>query len=811
MRDRLARSAWVVAVAAALAPLLAGFSTSRVFYLRDLSMFFWGRHLSFRRELLSGTFPLWDPYVGGGQSTTADALRQMFLPPAVLLRLMGPEALGFNLWVAAPFPLAAAGAWLFFRRRFSPWASAIGAIAFAIAGPTISTSNFPNFSWSVAAIGWVLWAADRLAAAPTPRALAVLALTTAGQALAGEPVTLLATHAMAFAFVIVMHWPASSRWRERLRPATVVMLGMALGFAVAAIQLVPLRAAAAQSFRAAPVDSDFWSLHPLSLLDALSLHVFGNYNVAPNLRQVPWLPPLNDGREPFLFSLYFGVPLLTLSLFGLALRRSRRWGIFWALVALAASFGAFGAYTPIYPFVRDHLPLLPSFRFPAKYMALVSMAVAAGAAAGWDALAERIEGRARTIAAAAVVATAVLAAIAAAVCLYLTGSAWPVLLNVAERVGTAEPVRAAGFMILSLPRHASLVLLLAAATGALFWLATGPRREAPAARLLLGTLVVIDLIVRAWGVNPVIDRRYLDEPAWVTRMHEHPEARFYVGSKRDGTLLASDLDSSGPPGNPDGLVGCASRAAVSGQLNFEPSGWRVREMNSYDLAVLWPARFASTMARFYQASSRVERDRFLDRTSVRYRVLPAAQAPGRTPLTKIPYAPAAYLYDWGESVLPRAYVVREATLVPDANKQAVALFNDGWDARSTVLVEAETPPAGRASTGAPSQSAAIVEDGPHRVVVDARVPDGGGYLVLLDSFSEDWRVDVDGERAAIVRANGLFRAVRLVAGAHRLEFTYRPRAFILGAVVSVVSTLLLIVLAAWPLAGRRRSEAVTVS
>jgi hypothetical protein len=43
-------------------------TSSRVFYIRDLSKFFWSRYLSLRRELWSGTFPLWDPYVGGGQS-----------------------------------------------------------------------------------------------------------------------------------------------------------------------------------------------------------------------------------------------------------------------------------------------------------------------------------------------------------------------------------------------------------------------------------------------------------------------------------------------------------------------------------------------------------------------------------------------------------------------------------------------------------------------------------------------------------------------------------------------------------------------
>jgi hypothetical protein len=41
----------------------------------------------------------------------ADALHQLFLLPALAVRLIGSDVVGFNLWVAAPFPLAALGAW----------------------------------------------------------------------------------------------------------------------------------------------------------------------------------------------------------------------------------------------------------------------------------------------------------------------------------------------------------------------------------------------------------------------------------------------------------------------------------------------------------------------------------------------------------------------------------------------------------------------------------------------------------------------------------------------------------------------------
>ena len=86
-----------------------------------------------------------------------------------------------------------------------------------------------------------------------------------------------------------------------------------------------------------------------------------------------------------------------------------------------------------------------------------------------------------------------------------------------------------------------------------------------------------------------------------------------------------------------------------------------------------------------------------------------------------------------------------------------------------------------------SPFARIVEDQANRVVVEAGAGAAGGHLVLLDSFSDDWRVTVDGTLATLVRANGLFRGVHLAPGQHTVEFRYRPRGFLLGAAVSAVA------------------------
>jgi hypothetical protein len=61
-----------------------------------------------------------------------------------------------------------------------------------------------------------------------------------------------------------------------------------------------------------------------------------------------------------------------------------------------------------------------------------------------------------------------------------------------------------------------------------------------------------------------------------------------------------------------------------------------------------------------------------------------------------------------------------------------------------------------------------------------------GVLVVLEAFDTGWRATVDGAEAEVLRANGLFRAVRLPAGRHRVAFEYRPRSAAIGAALTLL-------------------------
>jgi hypothetical protein len=815
-------SLWSVAVAALAAiPFLPAFVGNRVFFVRDLSEFFWPRYLWLRHEWLAGHFPLWDPFVGGGQAAYSDALHQMFMPLAIVARLIGSEVFGFNFWIAVPIPLAAIGAFAFLRRRFTAHASAIGAVAFALCGPNVASADFPNLSWSVAGLPWVLWATDLVVTTPQLRYVALLGVTVALQALAGEPVTFFTSAGVAGTYALVVGSRDEDEWTpaRALRSGIVTACGMAIGTALAAVQIVPMMAAARLADRSGDIGQDTWSLRPQALLETVWAHLYGNYYTVQDLKEVPWMGMMYTGREPLLFSIYFGVPLLALAAFGLGGTAPRRWRLFWLTTGFVGVIAAFGSYTPIYPFLRDHVPPFTSFRFPVKYILATTMAIAAGAAAGWDVLWEgqpaapgsgdrRRQRRAWWVSTAFATIVGLLAGAVAVAMLVFPAQTSGVAQWIGEAFGD-ETKRAGLFMQQTIPVGAGPVVAGALATAVLL---TWARRTfgTAAARVALvafACLVAGDLVVHAWGVNPVIDVKWYDEPKWLALAKNDPTTRFYVGGKMGGSLQSMDFDGSRGYENAPGLTGSPSRAALSINAAFYPSAWGAREMISYDLPVVWPEPYKPMTERFGKAT-RAERDLFLDRTAARFRVLPQRRAGTRVPVATIPQFWESFVYDWGpENVAHRASVVPGVRVVSDVDDQLEAMFTGDWDHRTTALVERVPPPAGRPGAPAPP-AATIVQESSGNVTIEASAGPGGGHLVLLDTYSPDWRATVDGEPAEMVRANALFRAVHLAEGHHTVRFDYQPRALVWGSAVSAAGLLATLGLLAL---GRRRPVPVGVT
>jgi hypothetical protein len=132
--------------------------------------------------------------------------------------------------------------------------------------------------------------------------------------------------------------------------------------------------------------------------------------------------------------------------------------------------------------------------------------------------------------------------------------------------------------------------------------------------------------------------------------------------------------------------------------------------------------------------------------------------------------------------LPGAYVARGERGGADPEAVLRVLLDPGFDPKSDVVLAD--------ARGAPAPAS-----GPDEVRVVSRRVDtlemevrlgAPGVLVALEAFDPGWRATVDGTAEPVLRANGLFRAVRLREGRHRVRFTYGPRSAAVGAALSAL-------------------------
>ncbi len=143
---------------------------------------------------------------------------------------------------------------------------------------------------------------------------------------------------------------------------------------------------------------------------------------------------------------------------------------------------------------------------------------------------------------------------------------------------------------------------------------------------------------------------------------------------------------------------------------------------------------------------------------------------------------------------PRLSFVRNYRIEKDARRAWQRATSGEVDLGREVLLDREPSPRPPARATAPLLVARVAEDLPERVVAEVTT-NAPGVLVVTDLNYPGWIAEEGGKRLEILRADGLFRAVALPAGSHRVTFRYRPLSVWIGAAISAAALLTVLVLA----------------
>ena len=157
------------------------------------------------------------------------------------------------------------------------------------------------------------------------------------------------------------------------------------------------------------------------------------------------------------------------------------------------------------------------------------------------------------------------------------------------------------------------------------------------------------------------------------------------------------------------------------------------------------------------------------------------------------FADGAVLYD-RTTVLPRIRWADHVQVIPDKVARLTALANVRDPGR--VVLDSPGP---LAAAGRPA-TVTVLSDGTDASQTRVSAT-GAGYLVVADADQSDWTATVDGRTVPLVAADHALVAVPVPAGTHVVALHYTPTGRSRGAVISLIS---LVVLAGAVLIRRRR-------
>ncbi|MFZ4816447.1 MAG: hypothetical protein ACOYL5_18065 [Phototrophicaceae bacterium] len=132
----------------------------------------------------------------------------------------------------------------------------------------------------------------------------------------------------------------------------------------------------------------------------------------------------------------------------------------------------------------------------------------------------------------------------------------------------------------------------------------------------------------------------------------------------------------------------------------------------------------------------------------------------------------------------RAWVATRAELIPDDDAAQARLLDPNFDITTDVILSTPLD----CPLGDVGAQAVITDYQPESVTLT--VESAGGVLILNDQFYSGWRAWVNDVPAPIVRANTVFRAICVPAGAVTVRFAFQPVSVAIGAAISTLAWLI---------------------
>lgn len=712
-------------------------------------------------RLSAGELPQWFPYEALGRPYIGVTHTGVFHPFTTLYFLF-PVPDAYRLSILLCCLAAALGAFALARRLLlSPTGALLTGLSFALSGYVVSITDNSPYLYSICFLPLFCLSLDK--GLTGSRAWTVApAVVWATVFLDGDVQT-----GYYYGFIGLL-WTLMRAPRSRLDAVLRLAIVAVLAALLAGIQLGPGWAVFVGSDRVHPAlfekQVGDWSTHPLRLLSILA---------GPIREDV--LTFVTDGAPdtvmPELYvgyfwaeSLYLGIPVVGLALLGAWHRPELRVLAWLGGAALLLALGPWGG---LYDLFYHVVPLWSAFRYPEKFMGIVSFALALLAGAGLDAI------RANR------------------------GRLWPWLVAAALSLGAglAIPTEAGRQLASSLGASLALAQAItdAAAPACLFGAAAALGVAVITAAIKHTTLRSEWLLVCLVAIV-VLDLSRANLDAYHTASAEVAEfnpplveaLKAHAGSLDPGrfriislveTLVAFPEQLERTLGNYAAVI-VARRQALAplhnAEFHIETAKPYLPGYKAELIAMLRQGIGLQAAARYNVGYYVGLRSRLLDTRLVREVV---AELPDYDLVLFRNPIPAK----------PRAYLSRHPERSDSPVDPAALLARPDFLSGEVDVIETTDSTLPGPS---PNGTATIERYRPEEVRVRVDTPQPA-LLVLLDAFDDGWRATLDnGSEIPIMRTNTLVRAVAVPTGHHVVTFSYHTPLLKAGAWVSLAGVLL---------------------
>jgi hypothetical protein len=786
-RQRLVAALWLLGlVVVALLPDPGAAFPLSTYYFRDISLTFFPLRQYQASELAAGRVPFWNPYVHEGE---------FMLPsfyPLDLLHVLDSSPEFVSWLLTLHLPLAALGAYALGRTRgMSQLGAFVCGTVYSIGGFALSTLNLYVFLQALALAPFVVLTFERAAArggrwiAGAALALAI-SLTTMALEIVAQAV------ALGVALAIWRDAHAGEATSDLRATGARLIAALVLGVCLASIPVAVTLGLLPETQRGAglsPDEAASLALPPLALFQFLVPNLFG---ALARPIETWWGGAIFSDGAPYFLSVYFGALVFALAVSGAASAPRRERLVLIAAAALGAWY-ALGPAGGLWNLLHE-LPFASAFRTPSKALFVVHFSAALLAGRGADRL---VEGSGWGVfSAVSAIGVLIAGGIAAAGWLATDDIAGLLQLDAGAREELAAilPGDAARCAVIGLLGVGLAIAVLRS------------RLRPHLAATVLAIVVAVDLARAGVGVNkqssplifhllPEIAAERLDDPAG--------GRAFAVPASLSRNFLAwlgtRQIDS-------DFWMAYALRQQLEPYNNLinrvETAGSQDRTRLSPLLSSIgWTGYDPREVTQFLPLLRHAAVSRILSFDRIEH---PELRLRATVPVAMTGLA--IHVYEL-KRPWPRVLVACRAHWASTRLDSARTPHAATWDPyRDVAFEDPDTLRAAACNVGR-ARTVSLLPD-EERYESES---DGPGWLLVRSTHARGWRATVDGQPAALLRADGRHRAVAIPSGRHTVTFRYEPPWLWSGVALTLLSVATVFWIFVWQRRKRGQTEASLLS